>query len=320
MTVLWSYVLIFAIAFSVTYLITPSVRFFGLKFSVIDRKDERKIHDKVITRFGGIAIYVGFIFAMICSFFLNFGLGFQELAPLMKVFIAATLVLCLGFYDDVKGANVKIKLFVQTLAAFFLINSGFLVERISNPLGGVIELGILSIPITILWLVGITNAINLIDGMDGLAGGIVFISSAGLSIVFIMTHRLLIPAFSAIALAGAVLAFLRYNFNPAKIFMGDTGSMFLGFTIAAIAIMSSHKAATSISLLIPIIALGVPIADTTLAFLRRFINKQNIFAPDQKHIHHWLMGKNLTSKQVVVILLGITVLLNIIAVLLASFR
>lgn len=313
-----SYILTFSIAFAVAYMLTPSVRSFALRFSVIDKRDIRKVHNKVVSRFGGLAIYLGFIFAMASSFFLNSGLEIKDIVSLSKVIMASTLILCLGIYDDIKGADAWIKLFIQVLAAVFLIDSGFMIKKIYNPFGSPIDLGVLCVPITILWLVGITNSINLIDGMDGLAGGVMFIASMGLFVTFlIMKETQAVAVFAVLALAGAVLAFLRYNWTPAKIFMGDTGSMFLGFTIAAIALMTSYKATTSIVLFVPIIALGIPIFDTTLAFGRRVLRRQNPFTADKDHLHHYLMRQNLGKQQVVIILLALTLALNIFAILLA---
>ena len=181
-------------------------------------------------------------------------------------------------------------------------------------------LGIFSIPVTMLWLVGITNAINLIDGLDGLAAGIVFISCLGLFFALLISQGPM-SAFFAVALAGSCLGFLKYNFFPAKIFMGDTGSMFLGFSLASLAIFTDRKAATAIALLIPIIGLAIPILDTSLAFFRRLIKKTSPFKADRAHIHHLLLQKgNLTEKQVVFILWTITALLNIFAYLISFPR
>jgi len=305
-----NYLLIFAIAGSITFLITPTIRYFALRFSIIDRKGGRKVHNKVVTRFGGVAIYVGFLFAMLTIFLTELGLEGLDFGPFWTIIMASTLILVLGIYDDAKGANAKVKLFVQILAALLLIHSGFIVKTVSNPFGPPINLGIFSIPITILWLVGITNAINLIDGLDGLAGGIIFICSVGLFFAFLLSGTI-ISAFFAIALAGSCLGFLRYNFSPATIFMGDTGSMFLGFSIAALAILTSHKTTTAIVFLIPIFGLAIPILDTSLAFTRRIVRKQSPFYADKEHIHHLLLKRNLTKKQVVYFLWAITLFLNI---------
>jgi UDP-GlcNAc:undecaprenyl-phosphate GlcNAc-1-phosphate transferase len=241
----------------------------------------------------------------------RFGFGDLQFTPLWAIVMASTMILILGMYDDAKGADAKVKFFVQVLAAVLLINSGFVVKVISIPWVGPLQLGIFSIPVTVLWLVGVTNAINLIDGLDGLAAGIVFICSLGLFCKSLMLGSIL-PAFFAVALAGACLGFLKYNFFPAKIFMGDTGSMFLGFSIAALAIWTGDKTSTAVILLVPIVGLGIPILDTSLAFTRRIVRKQNPFHADKEHLHHILLRKKLTEKQVVYILWAITLFLNFI--------
>lgn len=306
------YFFVFSFSCAITFLITPTIRYIALKFSVIDKKDKRKIHSKIVTRFGGVGIYLGVVFAFLTLFSVKFGFENFDFSPFWAIIMAATLVFALGFYDDIKGADAKIKFFIQILSAFLLINSGFLVELISIPWAPPIHLGIFAIPVTILWLVGITNAINLIDGLDGLAAGIVLICSLGLLVKFLITG-LVLPAFFAVSLAGACLGFLRYNFSPAKIFMGDTGSMFLGFSLAALAIWTSCKTNTEVGLLWSIICLGVPILDTFLAFSRRILRKKNPFSADKEHMHHLLLRKNLTERQVVYMLWGITLCLNIIA-------
>lgn len=310
------YILIFAIAAVVTFLITPTIRYFALKFSLVDRRNNRKPHNRVITRFGGLAIYIGFVFAMIYVFTSssNLGLVQQDLSNYIVVIIASSLILILGIFDDAKGANALIKFSIQILAALILVQSGFIVRIISNPFGSPIELGVFSIPVTILWLVGITNAVNLIDGLDGLAAGIVFIVSFSMFWMSFLTGQIM-PALFAIALAGACLGFLRYNYPPAKVFMGDTGSLFLGFSIAALSILTNYKGNAAIGLLMPaIIGMGIPIIDTSLAFFRRVaIKRVNPFHADKEHIHHLLLKLNLSEKKVVFILWIITAFLSTVA-------
>ena len=310
-----SYFLIFATACAITFLVTPSIRYFALRYSIIDRKGGRKIHDKVVTRFGGFAIYLGFVYAMITAFYTEPSIGGVNFQLFRKILLASTLVMILGIYDDVRGANRWTKIAVQVLAALILIRVGLMIRIVSNPFGNPIHLGVFSGVVTVLWLVGVTNAINLIDGLDGLAAGIVFFCSLGLFFVLTVSGQYM-PAFYAMALAGACLGFLRYNFSPAQIFMGDTGSMFLGFSIAALAILARRKATTSVILLVPIIGLGIPILDTSLAFFRRLLKGTSPFKPDKGHIHHRLLGLNLTPIQVVIILLTITACLNVAACLL----
>ena len=305
------YFIIFASAYMVTFLVTPFIRYFALRLSLIDKRGQRKIHTKVITRFGGVAIYAGFIFPLILLIFLKRNIATWDLNSASMIVGASTMILLLGIYDDAKGANALVKLAGQILATIILIYGGLVVKKISNPFGNSIELGFLSVPFTILWVVGITNAINLIDGLDGLAAGIVFITSLGLFFIFVINGKVL-PAMLIIALGGSCLGFLKYNVFPAKIFMGDTGSLFLGFSIAAITIASGHKANATVMLLVPIIGLGIPILDTSMAFFRRLIKRKNPFNGDNQHIHHFLLSKRLTKKQTVFILWGVTALLNIV--------
>ncbi|MBU1086397.1 MAG: undecaprenyl/decaprenyl-phosphate alpha-N-acetylglucosaminyl 1-phosphate transferase [Candidatus Omnitrophica bacterium] len=239
----------------------------------------------------------------------------HDMVPLKLIIFASTMILFLGIYDDVKGADAKVKFFVQILASILVVYGGVQINSISNPFGeDPINLGIMSVPFTIFWLVGITNAINLIDGLDGLAAGIVLIVSLGLFFVFMVNANLL-AALLIIALAGSCLGFLKYNFFPAKIFMGDTGSLFLGFTLATISVLAHHKANTAVMLLVPIVGLGIPIFDTSMAFFRRIMEKRNPFDADDKHIHHFLLKQKLTEKQTVFVLWGLTAFLNLFACL-----
>jgi len=317
-----SYLLVFSLAATITYLATPAVRYVSLKLRIIDETGIRKLHAKIVTRMGGVAIYVGFVFAAFCSFLISPGSGHSEIPLFVKMLSAGTVLMLLGVYDDIKGARPKLKFFVQILAALLLISMGVAVDRLSNPFfGGAIDLGYWSVPVTVLWLVGITNAINLVDGLDGLAGGIVCISCFGMFFAYFFTGiETELPIFLAISLAGAVLAFLKYNFYPSKIFMGDTGSMFIGFTIAAISIIAKHKATASIGLFIPIIFLAIPILDTVLAFSRRLIKGKSPFRADKKHIHHWLLSKNVSHERTVILILALTLALNVAGVLLALIR
>lgn len=314
-----SYLLIFAIALVMTYLIVPSIRYSALRFSLVDRKSARKVHSKVVTRFGGFAMYIGFIFAIGAVFVLGVDVTKGDVRSLLTILMASTLMLILGIYDDARGANAFTKFSVQILAALLLVKSGVLVQVISNPFGLQFALGFFSIPITVLWLVGVTNAINLIDGLDGLAAGIVFINAITLFFVYVLSG-LVMPAFFAAALAGACLGFLPYNFYPAKVFMGDTGSLFLGFALAALSVFTGHKASAIIGLLIPIVGLAVPILDTSLAFSRRLLRGDSPFKADKQHIHHWLLRKKISDRDVVLMLWGITTILNISVLWIYSIR
>ena len=304
-----TFFLMFIVYFFVSYLITPSIRLVALKFYVLDRKDDRKVHTKVITKLGGIAIYISFIIALLLGYLLEYELLKGTVFSLGAMVVGGTIIFILGVYDDVRGADAIIKFSTQIVATLILIKAGFLIERVITPFG-VISFGYASIPITLLWVIGITNAINLIDGLDGLAAGIVSIVSLGLFTVIIYKQSSLLGAVMSISLTGACLGFLKYNWFPAKIFMGDTGSMFLGFIIASLAIESSCKSMTTISLLVPIIALGVPIIDTALAFIRRVSQRRHPFVADNSHIHHWLMKRGFSHYKVVILLYMVTLILT----------
>jgi UDP-GlcNAc:undecaprenyl-phosphate GlcNAc-1-phosphate transferase len=226
------------------------------------------------------------------------------------------LILALGIYDDIKGANAGKKLTVQTIAALILFFFGFEIQTISNPFGSPIHLGWLSLPATVFWLVGLSNAFNLIDGIDGLASGVAFFATSALLAVALFLGNILPSLFTA-ALAGATLGFLRYNFNPAKIFMGDSGSLFLGFTIAAISIHGSAKAHAAVAILIPIVALGLPIMDTLLAIGRRVYRGLPIPTADREHIHHKLIKYGFSHRRAALILYSFCVVLSSLAILLS---
>ncbi|MFC1809405.1 glycosyltransferase family 4 protein [Candidatus Omnitrophota bacterium] len=308
------YFLLFMVAFFVAFLVTPSIRMIALRFYLVDKKNHRKIHTKVVTKMGGVAIYAGFVLALMVAFLFEFNVLKNSLFSYAAIIISSSMILLLGIYDDIRGANSFVKFSVQIVASLILIHAGFVIESIDTTFGMVI-LGYFSIPFTLLWLIGITNAINLIDGLDGLAAGIVFIISLGLAFLLIYKGSSLLSAVMSIALAGACLGFLRYNYYPAKIFMGDTGSLFLGFMIAILAIEGSCKSMTTISMLVPIIALGVPIVDTMLAFGRRIKKRKHPFKADNSHLHHWLVGKGLSQVQAVWILYITTLFLSFLAFL-----
>jgi len=223
-------------------------------------------------------------------------------------------MLLLGFLDDKTGITANHKLLFQIIIITIIYFAGFNIQLLTNPFGETIILGYFSFPVTILWFLLVVNAFNLIDGLDGLASGIALIVAAVLLAVgFLKSNTVII--FSSITLIGANLAFLRYNFYPAKIFMGDTGSLFLGFNIAAISIMGKgeFKGITSMTLLVPIIALAIPIMDTTFAILRRVNKKKNIFQADKEHIHHKLHEIGLSQKNIALICYFITLLFGLIA-------
>ena len=261
---------------------------------------------------GGISIFIAFAVSISLAFLLSRRrlLGGYD-THFLGLVLGSAAILSLGVYDDIKGVKAPVKLLVQMGAAVILIVCGYNMEVITNPFGGQIQIGIWGIPLTILWIVGLTNAINLLDGLDGLACGVSGI--AGLILFFSSLNGPPFMPIIAIGLVGACLGFLRYNFYPARIFLGDTGSLLLGFILAAISIQSSFKTTTGIALVLPLIALLLPIADTMITFFRRIIHKQHPFRGDRLHLHHRLMALGYSQKQVVGMLYLLTINLGMIA-------
>ena len=303
---------VFFVAMLLSLGLTPSMIRLARRYGVMDEPREGKIHIRSVPLLGGISIFAAFVTATALAFILSRGklLGSYDTHYLGLV-LGGAIIVALGIYDDKKGAKSPIKFAVQILAAVVLIICGYSVRKITNPLGGQIQVGWWGYPIIILWIVGLTNAINLIDGLDGLACGVVAI--AALTLFFASSSS---PAFVptiAIALVGACAGFLRYNFFPARIFLGDTGSLFLGFVLAAISIQGSFKTTAAMALVLPLVALLVPIADTTGAFFRRLLNKSHPFQADHKHVHHRLLSRGYSQKQVVMMLYLLTINLGVIA-------
>lgn len=315
------YIFISLMAFFISVALTPIVRRLCQQKNVLDFPTApRKIHMMPIPRLGGIAIYFAFFLPLLAIFLTTgdvYELFAQHTDTLVSLFITSTLVFAIGIYDDIWGATVLQKLMAQIAAAVLIYFLGFKITLLSVPLVGSVSLGVLGFPLTILWIVGVTNALNFVDGIDGLACGVGFFS---VSTMFILSLYLRHPltAFFAAALAGGLFGFALYNFNPASIFMGDSGSLFIGFIIAAISLHGSQKSSTAVILLLPIVVLGVPIADTLLAIIRRLANGRSPFTADKEHIHHRLMHMGFSSRQVVLALYGVCSFLGITALLMTA--
>jgi len=232
--------------------------------------------------------------------------------------MSSTLVLILGIYDDLQGSSAVLKFIIQIVISLLIIKSGFYLSNISIP--GVINIkfGIFSFPLTLLWIVGITNAVNLIDGLDGLAAGIIGIAASFIFIIALILKDSLVICVS-LALAGACFAFLKYNFHPAKIFMGDTGSLFLGLIVACLGIYKPSLRADNIYFIPVAVILLLPIVDTTLAVIRRIMRKKNIFSGDASHIHHYLLRKKFNQAQVAVRFYLATFVLGCFSLFVAKF-
>ena len=299
----------FAVAFLVSLLVaalaTPLVLKVALSKELYDQPDARKVHTRPIPRLGGIAIVLAFFAPVTGLLLVDAGASFaltQSWTQVVGLYVGGVLIAAIGVYDDIKGANAIQKLVVQVGVAVLMYFLDYRIDAISDPFGeGAIVLGTFALPVTVLWFVGVINAVNLIDGLDGLAGGIGLISVTVLFALGVMGGNTIAALFCA-SLAGALGGFLIFNFNPARIFMGDTGSLFLGFVLAAFSISTSSKGSTTIALMVPVLALGLPIIDTFLAIGRRVRKQRPIFSADQDHIHHKLLRAGLTHRQAVLTL------------------
>lgn len=305
----------FAVAAVLSYFFTPPVKNFAHKVGAIDvPKDARRMHKKPIPRLGGLAIYGGFL----CSI-LIFG---QLDETMLCVLLGAAIIVSLGIFDDVLALGAKLKFVVQIVAAAIPVCIGDLQIGLFtnlNPLSDTpfVHLGILAVPVTIIWIVGITNAVNLIDGLDGLAVGVSSIAAITMLAVALLTGNMPI-AITMAALAGACIGFMPYNLNPAKIFMGDTGSTFLGYMLATVSIMGLFKFYAVISFAVPFLILGLPIFDTANAIIRRVAAGRSPMSPDRGHVHHKLIDMGFNQKQAVAILYAISATLGLTAVVLTS--
>ncbi|SFE92439.1 UDP-GlcNAc:undecaprenyl-phosphate GlcNAc-1-phosphate transferase [Alteribacillus iranensis] len=291
--------------FLLSLFLTPLVKKLAFKIGATDKPNHRKVHKGAMARLGGLSIYVAFLAGLLIL---------QPNNEYMPYILAGgTIIIITGFLDDLFELSAKWKLLGQILAAIIVLVGGVEIQFINLPFDGRLELGWFSIPITLLWIIGITNAINLIDGLDGLAAGVSSIVLATISVLAIIQNDIFIVAMG-IALLGGTLGFLVHNFNPAKIFMGDTGALFLGFMIGVIALLG-FKNVTIFSLVVPVIILAVPISDTFFAIIRRFVNKQPLSAPDKSHLHHCLLRLGYTHRQTVLIIYAVSAFFGISAVI-----
>ena len=314
-TAVWIKVMLaILIAFVVSFALTPVVKILAQKVGAMDVPGEaRRVHDHPIPRMGGLAIFFGFLLSVLVFL------------PLSKQYrgmlLGAVIIVILGIFDDIYALPAKPKFLVQIVAALIAVHAGCRIYILSNinifssdPFW---VLGWLSIPITVLWIVGITNAVNLIDGLDGLACGVSTISAISMLVIALLVSESDVALVMA-ALVGACLGFMPYNKNPAKMFMGDTGSTFLGYILATISIQGLFKYYAIVSFAVPFLILGLPMFDTLFAIIRRLAHGQNPMAPDRGHIHHRLIDMGLNQKQAVAALYVISSILGLSAVVLTS--
>ncbi|MCK5808233.1 undecaprenyl/decaprenyl-phosphate alpha-N-acetylglucosaminyl 1-phosphate transferase [bacterium] len=309
------YLLSFLASFTFLVIVTPFIIKMGIKYNIVDQVNSRKIHRGKIPRIGGIGITIGTLLAPVILLVTATSPEWKEALSGRSIMIVVIggggAISLLGLIDDVWGVRARWKFLFQIGIASLAWYFGFSITGIFTPFGA-FEFGIFALPVTVLWIVAIINAFNLIDGIDGLSSGVAFFASLTMFILSMHNGHTFAAIFSA-SMAGAVVGFLLFNFNPAKIFMGDSGSMFLGYMLAVISIQGGNKGNTIISILVPIIAMGLPILDTGMAIIRRFFRNQPLFQADKQHIHHILLNRGWTQRKVVISLYGITILFTALA-------
>ena len=312
-----TFALLFIAAAALSFLLGFPVRSLALRLNIVDRPEKRKMHQIPVPLIGGLGIFVSF--AVISAFAFNWGASFQDgqLRSYLGLLAGSAIVVLLGIYDDARGLKAPVKFAGQALAAMMVVGTGGRIDLFTNPMGTSFEIGWLGIPLTLFWIVGITNAVNLIDGLDGLAVGVGGIAALGLFAV--VAQEKAFVATLTIILAGSALGFLRHNFYPARIFLGDTGSMFIGFALAVIGLYGSLKSTTVTVLFLPIILLGVPISDTLFAIFRRARRRVSPFKADREHIHHRLVRIGLHHRNVVLVLYFVCAYLALTAYSIAQF-
>jgi len=298
-----------AAAFIIALLATPLVRPLAFRLRAVDRGSRRRAHKGVIPRLGGIAIYLALVIPLLTMIATSPHSGFND--KLLSIILAGTLVFVVGVYDDIKALPVKVKLGIESAAAVLLFFLGLRINTLTNPFGGSIDLDLLSLPVTVLWILVICNAINLIDGLDGLAAGTGILVGA---MLFLMSgERSAEQSLVPLVIAAGLFGFLRHNFPPATIFMGDSGSLFLGFFLAGSSILYSSKATAMATMMVPVVAFAHPIMDMGYAVIRRLYRGVPLGQPDREHIHHKLLDMGLSRKLVLAVLISANALLMLAA-------
>lgn len=304
----------FAAACVLSVILTPLVKKFAIWVGAIDIPNHRSVHSKVMPRMGGLAIFLAFVGAY---FIIAPATAGYDMDVALGLILGGAVIVLVGALDDKYDLSPKVKLLGQIIAAGIVISFGLQVDYIKLPFGDAMDLNPwISIPLTLFWIVGVTNAINLIDGLDGLSAGVSAIATTSILVLAIIMGNVTV-IFLCVVLLGSIIGFLFYNFHPAKIFMGDSGSLFLGFSLATLSILG-YKSATIISFLVPLAILGVPLSDTFMAILRRKLQKKPIFTADKGHLHHCLMGLGFSMRKSVLIIYGISSFFGLCAVLLSK--
>ena len=302
------------VGFIISFAATPIVKSFAEKVGAIDMPGEaRRVHNHPIPRMGGLAIFLGFLLSVL--------LFVPMSRPLEGVLLGSVIIVATGAVDDVVSLKAWVKLLLQIAAACVAVYYGVRIEVLGNlnifSSNDYVTLASWSVPITVLWIVGITNSVNLIDGLDGLAVGVSTISSLTMLVIALLVADSSVAVVLA-ALVGACIGFMPYNLNPAKIFMGDTGSLLLGYVLATMSVLGLFKFYALVSFAVPVLAIAVPLFDTIFAFFRRLIHGQNPMHPDRGHFHHRLIDMGLSQKQAVAVLYTISAILGLAAVVITT--
>ena len=304
----WSeHAIVLAVAIGVTLIMTPVARIVGLRWGIVSHAGGRHVHQGSIPRIGGVGMFAGLLASVVVRCVGETSWGWQPAltvpgSPALPVLAGAAMIFAVGLLDDVVDLSPGKKFLGQVLAAGITVAGGVRIEFFSNPFtGGIVLLGLLAVPITLLWMVSFANIINLIDGLDGLAAGIAAIAAASLLALALESNQP-VAAFLAVVIIGVCIGFLRYNFHPASIFMGDSGALLLGFALACIALTGVMKSVAAITLVVPILIVGVPVFDTLSAIIRRKRHGRPIGEADKGHIHHRLLARGFSQRQTVLII------------------
>ncbi len=315
------------VSLGVTLLVTPWVVRLAGVIGALDHPGERKLHSAPVPRIGGLAVFVGFLAGLVYAAWVtgklftvpSSGVVWRGLA------LATAGMFAVGLWDDIREISFRTKLLSQIVAALLVWQFGFRIEVLSHPLGGAIELGAFALPVTVLWVVGITNAVNLLDGLDGLAAGSAVIMTSAIAVIAFVNGDLGVTAVG-VALAGSLIGFLWFNFNPARVFLGDSGTMFIGFVLAVSCVSGGQKGPAAVAIFAPLLVLLLPLLDTSFAIVRRLArlgseglksgntvryvvrNLDHVFLPDRGHIHHRLLDLGLSHRGAVLVLYGVAAL------------
>ncbi|MFQ3582362.1 undecaprenyl/decaprenyl-phosphate alpha-N-acetylglucosaminyl 1-phosphate transferase [Chloracidobacterium validum] len=313
-----TYAAVFVTALVTAFVLTPLIRNWarGWEPLVDTPSAARHVHKVPIPRVGGIAIFAAFLFGTLVALLFELGSQIRETTALSVQFLLPCIMMfALGLVDDIRRLRAGLKFLIEVVIAVWFHFSVQGITTLPNPLtGGVIELGVFGLPITVLWLVGISNAFNLIDGVDGLSAGAALFST--LTLAYVAAANGNVPlAILLCALAGGTAGFLKYNFNPATIFMGDCGSLFIGFTLAGLALLHAQKSATIVTVTIPLLAFGLPIMETALSIGRRFLAGKPIFEADRRHMHHQLLARGYSHRTTTILLYGLSAFFALVSLL-----